>query len=438
MTGSAPSPEKDFFISYNSRDRPWAEWIAWILEEAEYKVVIQAWDFRPGGNFVLDMQRAARCQRTIAVLSQHYLDAEYTQPEWAAAYKQDPKSLERKLIPIRVGKCKPDGLLAAIVYVDLVGKAREEAKELILNALKERAKPETEPAFPGDSDASTEQLEVLPERAKPDSQPAFPGEVELASEATEVVGSEELTDPSGPLNLTNPFLPLTGGVEAAERFFNCDRTLDRVFELLNAGSSVALIGETGLGKSSILWAVHRLAESRLEAARVPVRLNLATVYSEADFYEDLCEGLGIEPQGNGNAVVRSLRKRRILLLLDEVERISQKDFPRRIREQLRGLAEGRNAPLRLVITARTSLDRLFSDSEVEGQTSPLEGICIEEWLDPWSEETSRQFIADHLFNGPVQFSDSDINRLLELSQGNPQKLMQYCHRLFNRYRDGSP
>jgi hypothetical protein len=50
---------KDFFVSYNRTDKQWAEWIAWTLEEAGYSVVIQAWDFRPGGNFVLDMQRAA-------------------------------------------------------------------------------------------------------------------------------------------------------------------------------------------------------------------------------------------------------------------------------------------------------------------------------------------------------------------------------------------
>ena len=30
---------KDFFISYNQADRAWAEWIAWILEEAGYTVV---------------------------------------------------------------------------------------------------------------------------------------------------------------------------------------------------------------------------------------------------------------------------------------------------------------------------------------------------------------------------------------------------------------
>lgn len=61
---------KDFFVSYNKADRAWAEWIAWQLEEARYTVIVQAWDFRPGGNFVLDMHRAAKeTERTILVLS---------------------------------------------------------------------------------------------------------------------------------------------------------------------------------------------------------------------------------------------------------------------------------------------------------------------------------------------------------------------------------
>jgi hypothetical protein len=46
---------KDFFISYAKADQPWAEWIAWKLEDAGYSTVIQAWDFRPGANFVLEM-----------------------------------------------------------------------------------------------------------------------------------------------------------------------------------------------------------------------------------------------------------------------------------------------------------------------------------------------------------------------------------------------
>ena len=91
---------KDFFISYNKADRTWAEWIAWQLEEARYSVIVQAWDFRPGSNFVLDMNRATKeAERTIAVLSPDFLAAEFTQPEWAAAFAKDPTGEKGLLVP---------------------------------------------------------------------------------------------------------------------------------------------------------------------------------------------------------------------------------------------------------------------------------------------------------------------------------------------------
>jgi hypothetical protein len=83
--------KKDFFISYNGKDQDWAVWIAWQLEEAGYSVIIQAWDFRPGGNFVMEMQKATtQTDRTLVVLSPNYLAGQFTQPEWAAAFAQDP------------------------------------------------------------------------------------------------------------------------------------------------------------------------------------------------------------------------------------------------------------------------------------------------------------------------------------------------------------
>lgn len=140
---------KDFFISYNRADKQWAEWIAWTLEEAGYSVVIQAWDFQPGGNFVLEMQRAAaESRKTLAVLSESYLKSSYTQPEWAAAFAQDPQSVERKLIPVRVKECKPEGLLKPIIYVDLVGLTEVKAKQTLLDSLRQRAKPEQPTDFP--------------------------------------------------------------------------------------------------------------------------------------------------------------------------------------------------------------------------------------------------------------------------------------------------
>lgn len=74
-------------------------WIAWQLEEGGYHVVIQDWDFRPGQNFALQMDKAmAESERTLVVLSPAFLEAVYVQPEWAAAFRKDPTGVERRLI----------------------------------------------------------------------------------------------------------------------------------------------------------------------------------------------------------------------------------------------------------------------------------------------------------------------------------------------------
>ncbi len=142
----------DFFISYNSADQSWAEWIAWELEEADYSTVLQAWDFRPGSNFVLEMDQASKkASRTIAVLSPSYLTALYTQPEWAAAFHEDPTGEKGTLLPVRVHECDVEGLLGPIIYIDLVRLGEEAArKELLEGVKRERAKPPFKPAYPGE------------------------------------------------------------------------------------------------------------------------------------------------------------------------------------------------------------------------------------------------------------------------------------------------
>jgi tetratricopeptide (TPR) repeat protein len=159
--------QKDFFVSYNKADRQWAEWIAWTLEESEYSVVIQAWDFRPGGNFVLEMQRATvEAQKTIAVLSEDYLKSAFTQPEWAAAFAQDPQGQKGTLIPVRVQPCKLSGLLAPIIYVDLLNLEAEAAQETLLKALEARAKPFQKPQFPGSVDRVISTPAVFPGQSR--------------------------------------------------------------------------------------------------------------------------------------------------------------------------------------------------------------------------------------------------------------------------------
>lgn len=144
----------DFFISYTEVDKEVAEWIANCLEDAGYKVIFDKWDFRPGNNFILLMNQATyRANHLLAVLSPAYQEANYTMPEWAAVFADDPQGLDRKLIPVRVKEFKPSGLLKAITYIDLVphlktGDKTAARTELLNGVCDGRAKPKCGPVFP--------------------------------------------------------------------------------------------------------------------------------------------------------------------------------------------------------------------------------------------------------------------------------------------------
>jgi hypothetical protein len=146
----------DSFISYTSADQGWAEWIGWILEEEGFSAKLQAWDFAAGSNFVLEMQRAAEAAaRTIAVLSPTYLKSTFAAPEWAAAFAKDPEGFKRSLVPVRVERCEPGGLLKTIVYIDLVDLDEDEARRQLVDRLSGgRSKPSKKPKFPGSAQES--------------------------------------------------------------------------------------------------------------------------------------------------------------------------------------------------------------------------------------------------------------------------------------------
>jgi hypothetical protein len=102
----------------------------------------------------------------VIVLSDNYLKAEYTQPEWTAAFVDDPRGDRRSLIPLRVAPCSPMGMLKPLIFADLVGLTQEAAKETVLNAVLDgRLKPPTPPEFPG----------VLRNAYSVRSAPDFPG-----------------------------------------------------------------------------------------------------------------------------------------------------------------------------------------------------------------------------------------------------------------------
>ncbi|WP_261575596.1 toll/interleukin-1 receptor domain-containing protein [Frankia gtarii] len=158
----------DFFVSYTAVDRQWAEWVAWQLEDAGHRVLIQAWDFVAGSNWHVKMQEGVtQATRTIAVLSDSYLASVYGKEEWQAAHAADPRGLARKLLPVRVEDCDRPGLLGAVVSIDLFDLSPDEARSYLLvqvrGALDGRVKPDIEPAFP-----------VRPRQTSPERPPSFP------------------------------------------------------------------------------------------------------------------------------------------------------------------------------------------------------------------------------------------------------------------------
>ena len=157
----------DFFVSYTSSDQLWAEWISWVLEDAGFRVVVQAWDFGPGAHFVAEMHRAARhSSRTIAVVSRAYQASVFATEEWQAAWVADPSGRERRLLAFRVEDCAREGLLGQLVTVDLFGVDRDIARERLLAAVRgQRLKPAIEPLYPRGIGAGV---------AAPAGEPVFP------------------------------------------------------------------------------------------------------------------------------------------------------------------------------------------------------------------------------------------------------------------------
>ncbi len=153
---SAPDRPTDLFISYSPADERWATWVAWELESAGYRTMLQAWDFVPGTNFIDFMDRGIReAAAMIAILSRNYLNSRYGRWEWQSAIRADPDNPARKLVTIRVDECPLEGLLSTITYVDLVGvsdadQARAMLMARVRHALAGRAKPSQGPGFPNE------------------------------------------------------------------------------------------------------------------------------------------------------------------------------------------------------------------------------------------------------------------------------------------------
>jgi tetratricopeptide (TPR) repeat protein len=279
---------RDFFISYTAVNRSWAEWIAVQLEAAGYTTLLQAWDFRPGSDFLHEMQQAtATAGRTIAVLSPAYFGSQFGEAEWRAAFVKDPTGERGLLVPVRVQQCQPPGLLASRVYIDLVDIDEATAKQRLLAGVDQSGARPTSAPFPGAA-----------RRAK-----RFPGQ------------SPEISN----LPARNP------------NFSGRDKLLEELHASLQAGSAAALVprgalhGLGGVGKTELaLEFAHRFASDYDIAWWIPAELPTLAAAALAA----LAPRLGVEEMPDQSEMVAELfdqlrQRDRWLLIYDNAERPDQ-------------------------------------------------------------------------------------------------------------------
>jgi hypothetical protein len=153
-TGGVGGDRTDFFISHAGADRAWAEWVAWQLTDAGYRVELDVWDWPVGRNFVLAMSDALeRADRVVALLSAAYFDrSRYTTEEWTAAALHVPGAKDGRLVPVRVEDVPVTGMpvvLRPLVFCDVFGVDAAQARRVLLDAVRGPRRPDGEPVFPG-------------------------------------------------------------------------------------------------------------------------------------------------------------------------------------------------------------------------------------------------------------------------------------------------
>lgn len=227
-------------------------------------------------------------------------------------------------------------------------------------------------------------------------------------------------------HVPNPFCD-RGRINDPARFFDRARILRDLRQMLAAGNSVSLVGEPQIGKSSVLYHLYRTRADWLQEATVHY-LDLQGVLDREDFCAEVLEGMGQGP-GDLRALKRALRRQRLVLLLDEVEKLARPAFGPDLHDLLRALAQ--EPTLTLAVASHRPLVEVFPPSS---DTSPFHNIFTEKRLGPFTSAEAREFLAWRLHGTGVTFTQEEVERLVMESGGHPARLQVLAYDLFEELR----
>lgn len=221
--------------------------------------------------------------------------------------------------------------------------------------------------------------------------------------------------------IKNPF-GIAGKIQDQRYYLRRQPLTYEIFETLGNGASISLTGASQTGKSSLLWHITQTGAAVLNRpAEEFIYIDMQILHNDDDFFGYLCDELDI-PVCRGYQLGRKLRGRKIVLCLDEFEKMKWEGFTPTVREELRGLADGngKNQPFTLLIASRTPLDTLFNDNP--DRTSPLANLCLSMKMPPFNLNEAEALTKLYLNGNNIELSDEAVKQAWQRSGGHPQTL----------------
>jgi len=230
---------------------------------------------------------------------------------------------------------------------------------------------------------------------------------------------------------TIPFNPfLYKGYISPNDFFGRKMLLRQIFEELKKGTNLSLIGDREIGKTSLLHKVCQLGKQELPE-KTFIYLDMQAITNEDRFFESLCNKMGITVC-RSSELEQALQGKQYVLCLDFIERMKSQLFSGNERTELRGFAEGADAPLTLLIASRFSLDTLFPEDYSRLESSPLDGICHNLDILPFGQSEVRDFIQTRLQPTGKPFTEEEIEQIWEATQGHPARVQEIAAKLYRQ------
>lgn len=230
-------------------------------------------------------------------------------------------------------------------------------------------------------------------------------------------------------HVENPFYT-NGRINDPKLFFGREQLVRELRQELSKRTNVSLVGESQMGKSSLLYYLYATRAEWLPGETIEY-LDLQRVLDEADFCTMILEQLK-----TSGSTLRDLRyalaSRRVILLLDEVERLAEPDFSPRLHDLLRSLAQEPN--FKMCVATQSPLEKVFPP-RMKGGVSPFHNIFTLKTVGSFTESEARRFLTARLQGTGITFTERDVARLIAESRCHPEKLQELAKALFDEYAE---